>query len=378
VQGLRPAGPSIQELLRLFNEQAQDLAVLLLRPDGVILDWLAGATRIFGFTAEEMVGQHFRRIFTPEDLARGAHVQELDIAASVGHAEDDRWQLRKDGTAFWASGVVFALRDAAGNVVGFVKLLRNRTDVKTQTEALENRIKALLEAEDQRKAFFGVVAHELRNPLAPLSSAVEIIRRSGALQPPVEAALQIIDRQLAAIRRLVDDMMDTVRVGQGKVDLERKVIDLRDVMNSAAASARPLAEARRQHFQMILIDAPVNVNGDAVRLEQVFVNLLTNAVKYTPAEGRIWFKVTIEGGDAVVRVEDSGVGIGPEMLPTIFELFTQEAASRRMSSGGLGLGLALVRELVKLHDGTVQARSDGRGKGSVFTVRLPLHGASQA
>ena len=377
VAGLRPAGPSTQELLRLLTEQAQDMAILLLRPDGVILDWMAGATRIFGFTAEEMVGEHLRRIFTPEDLARGAHSQELEIAARVGYAEDDRWQLRKDGTAFWASGVVFALRDAAGNVVGFAKLLRNRTDLKTQTEALENRVKALLEAEDQRKAFFGVVAHELRNPLAPLSSAVEIIRRSGALQPPVETALQIIDRQLATVRRLVDDMMDTVRVGRGKVDLERKVIDVRDVMQSAAASARPLAEARRQDFQVILIDAPVHVNGDPARLEQVFANLLTNAVKYTPAEGRIWFKVTIEGGDAVVRVEDSGVGIGADMLPTIFELFTQEAASRRMSSGGLGLGLALVRELVKLHEGTVQARSDGRGKGSVFTVRLPLHAATQ-
>ena len=377
VAGLRPAGPSTQELLRLLTEQAQDMAILLLRPDGVILDWMAGATRIFGFTAEEMVGEHLRRIFTPEDLARGAHSQELEIAARVGYAEDDRWQLRKDGTAFWASGVVFALRDAAGNVVGFAKLLRNRTDLKTQTEALENRVKALLEAEDQRKAFFGVVAHELRNPLAPLSSAVEIIRRSGALQPPVETALQIIDRQLATVRRLVDDMMDTVRVGRCKVDLERKVIDVRDVMQSAAASARPLAEARRQDFQVILIDAPVHVNGDPARLEQVFANLLTNAVKYTPAEGRIWFKVTIEGGDAVVRVEDSGVGIGADMLPTIFELFTQEAASRRMSSGGLGLGLALVRELVKLHEGTVQARSDGRGKGSVFTVRLPLHAATQ-
>ena len=373
----RSPGPSTAELVRLFTEQAQDYALLMLTPDGVILDWLAGSTHIFGFTREETVGRKFDLIFTPEDLARGAHKQELEIALSVGHAEDDRWQMRKDGTAFWASGMVFALRDADGQHVGFAKMLRNRTDVKTQTEALENRVKALSEEAEQRKAFFGVVAHELRNPLAPLSSAVEIIRRSGAPLPAVQAAVQIIDRQVAAMSRLVNDMMDTVRVGAGKVELRREIIDVRDVMAAAAASARPLADARKQDFQVLLIDAPVQVRGDPVRLEQVFVNLLNNAVKYTPARGRIWFKVTIEGGDAVVRVEDTGVGIAGDMLPKLFELFSQEAASRRMSSGGLGLGLSLVRELVTMHEGTVQARSDGRDKGSVFTVRLPMSNASQ-
>jgi two-component system CheB/CheR fusion protein len=373
----RPPAPSTDELLRLFTQQGEDFALVMLSPDGIVLDWLAGATRIFGLTAEEMIGQSIERIFTPEDLARGVMQQELEIARSVGRAEDDRWQLRNDGTAFWASGVVIPLRDEAGKLVGYGKMLRNRTDLKTQTEALENRVKALSEAEEQRNAFFGVVAHELRNPLSPLVSAVELIRRSGHTESVVQAGLQIIERQVAAIRRLVDDLMEMVRVGAGKMELDREVIELKEVVNAAANAARPLAEARDQHFQVLLLQGAIPVMGDPSRLDQVFANLLNNAIKYTPVNGRIWFKVTVEGGDAVVRVEDTGVGIDAEMMPKLFDFFAQEASSRAMASGGLGLGLPLVRELVTLHGGTVQARSDGRDKGSVFTVRLPMHQAPQ-
>jgi PAS domain S-box-containing protein len=358
-------------------QQGEDVAVLLINPDGVILDWLAGATRIFGLTAQEMIGQSLKRIFTPEDLARGVMQQELEIARSVGRSEDDRWQLRKDGTSFWATGVVIPLRDEKGTLVAYGKVLRNRTDVKTQTEALENRIKALSDAEEQRKAFFGVVAHELRNPLAPLVSALELIRHSGYAESAVQTGVQVIERQVAAIRRLVDDLMEMVRVGAGKMELDRQVIDLKGIITAAADAARPLAAAREQHFEVLFLEGRVDVMGDRARLEQVFANLLINAIKYTPLKGRIWFQLTVEGGDAVVRVEDTGVGIGAEMMPKLFQLFTQEASSRRMASGGVGLGLPLVRELVNLHGGTVQARSDGRDKGSVFTVRLPMHHAPQ-
>jgi two-component system CheB/CheR fusion protein len=373
----RPPAPSTDELLRLFAQQGDDFALLMLSPDGIVLDWLAGATRIFGFTAQEMIGQSAERIFTPEDLARGVMQQELEIARSVGRAEDDRWQLRNDGTAFWASGVVIPLRDEAGKLVAYGKMLRNRTDLKTQTEALENRVKALSDAEEQRKAFFGLVAHELRNPLSPLVSAVELIRRSGHAESVVQAALKVIDRQIAAIGRLVDDLMEMVRVGAGKMELDRQVIDLKDVIEAAANAARPLAVARDQHLQVLPLQGAVPVMADPARLDQVFANLLNNAIKYTPVKGRIWFKLTVEGGDAVVRVEDTGVGIDAEMMPKLFDFFAQEASSRQMASGGLGLGLPLVRELVTLHGGTVQARSDGRDKGSVFTVRLPMHQAPQ-
>jgi two-component system CheB/CheR fusion protein len=273
--------------------------------------------------------------------------------------------------------VLFALRDEANGVVGFAKVVRNRTDVKTQAEALENQVKALARAHEQKNLFLGLLAHELRSPLGALVNAVELIRRSGYVDPVGLTALQVVDRQAAALRRLVDDLMDTTRIGAGKMDLQLRIIDLKDVAREAAAACRPLAEARNQELQEILIEGPVLVNGDALRLRQVFANLLENAVKYTPPHGKIVFSMTTEGGDAIVRVEDTGIGMTAEILPRVFELFTQEESARQSAQGGLGLGLALVRQLVELHGGTVQARSDGRDKGSVFTVRLPLHGVSQ-
>jgi signal transduction histidine kinase len=297
----------------------------------------------------------------------------MEMARTARRAEDDRWHVRKDGTRFWGSGVLFALQDAAGNLAGYAKIVRNRTDVKIQTEALENQIKALSEGERQNKLLLATLAHELRNPLAPLVTAMHLLRDCAA--PP--GTLQIIDRQLALLRRLVDDLMEATRIGVGKAELRLAVVDLREVFHTAAETVRLMVAEREQEFQIIPIAGPVPVKADAQRLQQVFVNLLDNAIKYTPRRGKIVFNITTEGGDAIVRVEDTGVGMSAEILPRIFDLFTQEPASRAHAAGGLGLGLALVRDLVGLHGGTVQARSDGRDKGSVFTVRLPMHAATQ-
>jgi signal transduction histidine kinase len=166
-----------------------------------------------------------------------------------------------------------------------------------------------------------------------------------------------------------------VRVSSGKLKLETRLLDLTSVARAAAESCRAQAEARNQSLDVLLVSGDVLVEGDGERLQQVFVNLLNNAIKYTPREGRILLNVTTEGNDAVVRVEDNGIGMGPDLVPRVFDLFTQEDASATASAGGLGLGLALVRDLVQMHRGTVQARSDGRGKGSVFTVRLPMRTA---
>jgi two-component system CheB/CheR fusion protein len=295
---------------------------------------------------------------------------------SSGRSEDDRWHVRKDGSIFWGRGVVCALRDA-GAVVGFAKLVRNRTDVKSQTEALENQVKALAKAGELKDIFLGALAHELRNPLGAIVNALELIRHGGIAQPMGAAGLQVIDRQTATLRRLVDDLMDTARIGAGKMDMQLLPIDLKNAAHAAAAAARPLAEARNQEFQEIFVRGPVPVTADGVRLQQVLSNLLNNAIKFTPERGRIVFNLTTEGGDAVIRVQDTGVGMTAEVLPKVFDLFTQEECSRKDAQGGLGLGLALVRQIVELHGGTVQARSDGRGKGSMFTVRIPLRDTAQ-
>jgi PAS domain S-box-containing protein len=355
--------PSAGTLLRLLLEQGKDHALILLDPKGVVVAWLAGAETVFGFTAAEMVGQPVSRLFTPEDLARGAHEHELEVAGADGRAEDDRWQVRKDGTRIWANGVLTPLRGPSGGLAGFAKVLRDRTDVKAQIDAHAR-------ADQRQRVFLGTLAHELRNPLGPLANAAQLIRQGQGAA--VEAPVRMIERQVEFIRRLVDDLMDFTRVSAGKVRLRLQAVGLEDVLTRAADCCRPEAERRRQEFRIILLPTPTVVEADPDRLQQVVVNLLTNAIKYTPEGGGVWLKATVEGDEAVVRVEDTGVGIGPDMLPRIFDLFTQEEESLDRSQGGLGLGLPLVRELVALHGGTVQVRSEGRGKGSEFTVRLPL------
>ncbi|MDB5821338.1 MAG: sensor histidine kinase [Herminiimonas sp.] len=372
----RPPAPPAHKLLRLLIEQDEDHAVFLMDSRGVITDWFRGAEHIFGFTADEMVGQSVVRLFNQIDIDRGAPEHELQAAGVAGRGEDDRWHIRKDGTPFWGSGAVLALREN-GQVVGFSKVVRNRTDVKTQTEAQNNRVQSLEDKLEQEKIFMATVSHELRNPLAPLANAIELIKRSCPSDPMTTTALKIIDRQMAALSRLVEDLLETARVETGKVSLHLETVDLKDVFGAAAESVRPQADLRQQELSVICIPGDVVVMADRQRLEQVFINLITNAVKYTPAGGKILCNLTTEGGDAIARVEDNGLGMGVDILPKVFNLFTQEETSKANAAGGLGIGLSLVRTLVQLHGGTVQARSDGSGKGSVFTVRLPLHAANQ-
>jgi two-component system CheB/CheR fusion protein len=366
------ARPTTDELLWLLLRQARDHALILLDASGTVVDWLAGSEHIFGWTRAEVMGETLHRLFTEDDQARGAPDHEMAVARADGRAEDDRWQVRKDGTRFWASGVLVPLRDASGAVVGFGKVLRDRTDVRAQVEALDNRADALADSNRRHELVLATLAHELRTPLGALANAVELMALAGAASEEIRYPLQIVQRQVDAIRRLVDDLMDVGRAGAGKLDLERTPVDLRGVLLRAAEASRPPAEQRGQDFRVLMLPGALPVLGDADRLRQVIVNLLDNAVKYTPEGGRVWLKATVEGQEAVVRVEDTGIGIAPEAQPGIFELFTQEEVARPMAAGGIGLGLSLVKQLVTLHGGTVQVRSEGRGKGSEFTVRLPL------
>jgi signal transduction histidine kinase len=321
-----------------------------------------------------MIGQRLDRLFTPDDAAHGVPMHELEVAAVSGRAADDRWEVRKDGIRIWINGVLVALRDEHGEAKRFVKIMRNRTDVRAQIDALENRIEALNHAAEQRDRFLSTAVHELRNPLAPLANAVTVLRRGRGEH--LDATIEILDRQLTLLRRLVDDLMNVGRLVTGKMQLESRPVVLNEVLRGAAEACRPLAERRGQRFEVLQLPVPVTVHGDPDRLHQLFVNLIENAVKYTPDEGRIWVKQTIEGDEAVVRIEDSGIGITAEALPWIFDLFTQEKPARDMAKGGLGLGLSIVRDLVSLHGGTVGVRSEGRDKGAEFTVRLPRRPAT--
>jgi signal transduction histidine kinase len=311
-------------------------------------------------------------MFTEEDRASGLDEHEYVTADADVSADDDRWLIRSDGSRFWAAGVLVTLRDGDGNKVGYGKILRNRTDIREQIETLRNQAAASELRHHHKDVFFSTLAHELRNPLAPLSNAVELIRLAVPPSADIEFPMRILERQIASLRTLVDDLMDLSRIGAGKVDIEKVPLSLQSVIQHAAESVQPLIREHRHELKLLLPPSPMTVSGDPTRLEQVFVNLLTNAAKYTPEGGSIWIKSTIEGVEAVTHVTDNGIGIPTDMLPKIFELFTQVDGARPRSRGGLGIGLSLVRNLVALHGGSVQVRSDGEGRGSEFSVRLPL------
>jgi two-component system CheB/CheR fusion protein len=240
-------------------------------------------------------------------------------------------------------------------------------------EALRQRAEQLAEEGRRKDHFLAILAHELRNPLAPLRNALEILRQPAAREPARAWAKDAMDRQLRQMGRLIDDLLDVSRINQGKIELRRERVDLSAVVSRAAESARPFLCERRHELAVSLPTAPVWLDADPLRLEQVAVNLLNNAAKYTEPGGHVRVSAEREGGEAVLRVRDTGVGIPPEMLERIFEMFAQVDRSLGCShQWGLGIGLTLVRRLVELHGGSVRAYSAGTGRGSEFVVRLPL------
>ena len=365
--------PDVPAFLDLLARQSLEHGFLFLDPGGIVT-WISpGAQRTFGYGSEEIVGQPIDILFTEEDRKVGIPQYERDAALKENPSEDDRWQLRKDGSRFWASGVLYSLRGAQGECLGYGKILRNRTDHREVIDTLRNKVAALEDLGRRQDAFVSTLSHELANPLGPLSNASRIIRASlGTPSDDVEFALRVVDRQVHLLRTLVSDLMEFSRASAGKIELQRSRVSLNSVIANAVHDTRALMEERRHTLQVVETRGTIELMADAERLHQVLVNLLTNAAKYTHPGGRVIVKASTEDQEAVVRVADNGVGIPHEVLPTIFDLFTQVDDTRPMSRGGLGIGLSLVKQLVTLHGGSVQVLSEGRGKGSEFTVRLPL------
>ena len=330
--------------------------------DGIVTSWNAGAERIKGYRAEEIVGHHFSR-FYPEDAVRsGWPGTELKIAAERGRFEEEGWRMRKDGSRFWASVVITALYYADGGLRGFAKITRDLTD-RRRAERLE------ADAE-QISQFIAMLAHELRNPLAPIRNAATLAQREQN-SSLTQWALEVIDRQSAQVVRLVDDLLDMSRVTRGQIRIENRRLNLRQLLDDAVEAVRPSID-QRNHQLTVQGGNGAMVRGDRVRLVQVFTNLLGNACKYTLPGGRIEVAVTTDEESVVVSVRDSGVGIAPDLLPRLFDIFTQGDRALDRAEGGLGLGLAISSRLVQLHGGTLTAESAGPGCGSTFVVRLPL------
>jgi signal transduction histidine kinase/CheY-like chemotaxis protein len=263
-----------------------------------------------------------------------------------------------------ARAIDLALDEAiAASVTAYVR--QSETSLREQT--------ALLQEADRRKTdFLAMLAHEMRNPLAPILTSIELLRLLGSHDANVNQAREIIERQVKQMVRLVDDLLDLTRIARGKMELRRTVFDVAQAVAQAVQTVRPAIEGQAHHLKIELPSEPISLDADEVRIVQVLVNLLSNAAKYTERGGQITLSAAREGDEAVLRVRDTGVGIEAEMLGAIFDLFTQIGRSLHRAQGGLGVGLTLVRQLVELHDGRVSVHSEGPGKGSEFVVRLPI------
>ena len=338
--------------------------------------WSAEMEDIFGLPPGgfQALGGHestFLDLVHPEDRPRLVGEITKAVAARFDYRADFRFR-HASGEWRWMEGRGQGFYNAQGQLETMYGVGIDVTERKRDEEMLRLQAAELAEADRRKDEFLAMLAHELRNPLAPIRNSLQYLQLKGPPTPELQSARDIIDRQIRQLVRLVDDLLDISRISRGKIDLQKQRINLNMVVESAVESSRPLIDASDHRLTVRLPDQPVEIDADVTRLAQVLQNLLNNAAKYTPHGGRIDLSVTVEAGEVAIRVSDNGIGIPPDMLDRVFEMFMQVDRRIERSSGGLGIGLTLVQRLVELHGGRVEAHSEGPGHGSTFTVRLPL------
>ena len=370
---------SVEQRFRNMVAEVRDYAIFMLDADGNVTSWNAGAQRIKGYEAEEIIGRHFSLFYTLED--RVAHKPQLQLAEAVkyGRTEDEGWRVRKDGSCFIANVVITALRDDRGQLVGFTKVTRDVTDRKQAEEeklklAREQAARAQAEqALIARDQFLALVSHELRNPIGAISNALYVLDRLENRSEAVARHHAILARQVGHLSKLVNDLSDVSRINSGKV----QPADLRpvDVLAAVQRTIQGLAAEIKSCGHDVEISGSGDrlfVKSEPVRLEQMIRNLLDNAIKYTPDGGKIRIELGQDRNYGIISVTDNGVGIQPAMLSRIFTPFAHEdSAARRSSRDGATLGLAIVKYYAEQHNGSVEAFSEGRGRGSTFVLKLP-------
>ena len=346
--------------------ESNDDAIISKDLNSVIQSWNGGARRLFGYTPAEAIGQSVTMLMPPERIDEEPGILDrIRRGDRIDHYETVR--QRKDGTLVDISLTVSPLYDEHGQVVGASKIARDITDRKRAE-------RALLEADRHKNEFLATLAHELRNPLAPIRNSLNILRLTRSDAPASERVLQVMERQVNHMVRLVDDLLEIARITSGKIELRLEPVEIASVIRSAIDTSRPLIDAAGHQLATKLPAEPLTVEADPVRLSQVVANLLNNAAKYTEPGGQIWVTVSRSGDDVVIAVRDTGIGISADLLPHVLEMFTQADRAKRQTQGGLGIGLALAKRLIEMHSGSVEARSEGEGRGSEFTLRLPLSG----
>ena len=356
--------------LAAIVESSED-AIVSKSLDGIIQTWNVTAERIFGYSSQEAVGKHISLII-PED--RLDEEQEIMTSLRAGRRIEhyDTVRVRKDGRPIHISLTISPMKDDNGHIVGASKIARDITDRKWAEERTYRLMAGLKDADRRKDEFLAMLAHELRGPLAPIRNVLEVMKCAGNNGEVFLRAREMMERQLGHLVRLVDDLIDVNRITRNKIELRRERVDLASVINQAVEAFRPLCVQANHDLTVTLPAAPIYVDVDLVRLAQVFSNILSNACKYTESGGRIALTARRAGNTAVVTIQDNGMGIPPDKLDSVFDMFMQVERTLKRAQGGLGIGLTLVKRLVEMHGGTVTAFSQGAGRGSTFTVQLPI------
>jgi PAS domain S-box-containing protein len=375
---LHAANRRIEEKQRVL-EQAEEFirsvvnhvidGIITTDEDGTLKSFNLAAERIFGYAASEVIGQSVKLLMvaaSPDGSDRSIADLVCTEQAKLRGVGEEVIGRRKDGSTFPMDLAVSEFHVHSHRC--FTGIARDISERKRAAEALK-------EADRRKDEFLAILAHELRNPLAPIRTALELLRRARDDSTLLEQVRSLMERQVAHMGRLIDDLLDISRITQGKLQLRKERVELAAVVQSAVEVASPVIEAQAHEFTVLLPHETIYLHADPVRLAQVFANLLNNAAKYTPKCGHLWLtaeRPACEAGEVVVSVRDTGIGIAPEQMIHLFKMFSQFVPALEHSQGGLGIGLALVRGLVELHGGRVEARSAGLGKGSEFTVHLPV------
>lgn len=372
-----------EERFRLLIQGVKDYAIFMLTPEGRVASWNTGAQRINGYAPDEILGKSIAVFYPPEVVAAGKIERELVLAEKEGSFEEEGIRVRKDGSRFFADVILTAIKDDAGKLLGFAKVTRDITERKKAEQALresneelerrvQERTAELEKANRLKDNFLATLSHELRTPLTPMLGWARMIRSGQLDTAGVDRGIQVIERNVQLQTRIIEDLLDISRIVAGKLQIESKPVGLAQIIEAAMEVVRTSAEAKSIGFEFKMLGSVGPILGDPARLQQVVWNLLSNAIRFTPNHGKVTVELRKAGGQAELRIIDSGEGISAEYLPHVFERFSQADSSSRRRHGGLGIGLSIVKHLVEQHGGTVEASSPGLGKGATFTVRFPV------
>jgi PAS domain S-box-containing protein len=370
---------ALGDQFELLVSNVVDYAIFMLDPTGVIASWNEGAQRIKGYRADEIIGRHFSVFYPVEDTKNRKPEWELEIARREGRYAEEGWRLRKDGSRFWASVVITALRDETGRLRGFGKVTRDLTERHTldeqrnaerdaEAQRLREHATSMAELERAKTEFLNLASHELRGPLTVIRGYNSMLEDGTIPTDQIPAVARLLEAKLTQMDLLIEQMLETARLEHGRLELSRDRFDLRWVAQEQLDIFRPLA--RGHHFVVESAHEPLLVEGDRSRIATIMANILDNAIKYSPDGGEVCIMSGRRGADVFVSVRDQGFGISAEHMPRMFTRFGRLPTQENVSIAGTGLGLFLCKEIAVRHGGDITVRSQP-GKGSEFTLTLP-------